>query len=250
MTNVEMATVARLVGEPARAAMLTALLGGRALTALELACDAGVTPQTASSHLSKLTGAGLLAVNKRGRFRYYRLASPLVGEALEAVMVLGAESTESAKGTKSVKNTGNTASTASAHTVPSIDPVLRRARTCYDHLAGKLGVALADALAKAHYIILDHDAGEVTQAGMAFLTDLGVDLERPFSKSRRVFCRPCLDWSERRPHLAGFVGAALANYCFDQGLLKRQRHGRALTITERGSVEFRKSFGIHVGDRE
>lgn len=225
MTTPALAAVARLVGEPARAAILTALIGGRALTALELACEAGVTPQTASAHLPKLTDAGLLAAKKQGRFRYYQLASPLVGHALEAVMVLAAQSNPSAS------------------TAPGIDPALRLARTCYDHIAGELGVAIADALVREHYLVLDHDAGEVTPEGIAFFDDLGVELARP-AGSRRVFCRPCLDWSERRPHLAGFVGAALANYCFDRGLLKRQRHGRALTITDLGLAEFRKSFGI------
>ncbi|MBA3776093.1 MAG: transcriptional regulator, partial [Betaproteobacteria bacterium] len=163
---------------------------------------------------------------KQGRFRYYRLASPLVAQALEAVMVLAAQSAPSARAE------------------PRIDPALRRARTCYDHIAGELGVAITDALVSERYLVLDHDAGEITPEGVAFFNGLGVDFAPPPSGTRRVFCRPCLDWSERRPHLAGYAGAALATYCLDRGLLKRQRHGRALTITALGLAEFRKSFGI------
>src|SRR5579871_3034623 len=166
------AATAALLGDPARANILAALLDGRALTAKELAFAAHVTPQTASGHLAKLTDGGLLAAEKQGRHRYYRLASPLVGQMLEGVMAVagGARRTEWRGG-----------------------EALRTARTCYDHLAGRLGVALADALAERGHVALGPDGGEVTEAGVEFLQEFGA---AP-APGRRVFCRPCLDWSER-----------------------------------------------------
>jgi DNA-binding transcriptional ArsR family regulator len=216
-----MATIAALLGDPARANILTVLMDGRALTAKELAFAARVSPQTTSGHLAKLTDAGLLTPDRQGRHRYFRLASPLVGHMLESVMAVAG---------------------------PDPSPVrpwrggdaLRTARTCYDHLAGRLGVALADALTAADHVTLSADGGEVTPSGHAFLRDFGAEP----AGGKRVFCRPCLDWSERRAHIAGKLGAALAARCLDLGWIERQRDSRAVTITTAGRNGFAHTFGI------
>jgi DNA-binding transcriptional ArsR family regulator len=218
-----MASVAALLGDPARANILTALMDGRALTAKELAFAAHVSPQTASGHLARLTEASLLAAEKQGRHRYFRLASPLVGQMLESVMaVAGPEST-----TPTTWRGGE---------------ALRTARTCYDHLAGRLGVALADALTEGGHVALSHDGGEVTDRGHAFLCDFGAEP----APGKRVFCRPCLDWSERRSHIAGRLGAALATRCMDLKWIERQRDSRAVTITAAGTQGLAETFGIHL----
>jgi DNA-binding transcriptional ArsR family regulator len=218
-----MASVAALLGDPARANILTALMDGRALTAKELAFAAHVSPSTTSGHLARLTDAALLAVEQQGRHRYFRLASPLVGQMLESVMaVAGPELRPAGKWRGS--------------------EALRTARTCYDHLAGRLGVALADALADAGHVALAHDGGEVTEQGHAFLRDFGAEP----AAGKRVFCRPCLDWSERRTHIAGRLGAALATRCLGLGWIERQRDSRALTITAAGTRGFAATFGIHL----
>ena len=219
--STRIATIAALLGDPARANMMSALFDGRALTAKELAFAAHVTPQTASGHLAKLADGGLLAAEKQGRHRYYRLASPLVGQMLEGVLAVA--------GPEPARPTTWRGSEA-----------LRGARTCYDHLAGRLGVALADALAERGHVALGTDGGEVTEEGRRFLADFGAEP----GPGRRVFCRPCLDWSERRPHLAGRVGAALACRCFELGWIARQRDTRAVAITSAGRTGFRESFGI------
>ena len=216
---IRMASIAALLGDPARANILTALMDGRALTAKELAFAAHVSPQTTSGHLERLTGANLLTVQKQGRHRYFRLASPLVGQMLESVMaVAGPEPKPIWRGGQA----------------------LRTARTCYDHLAGRLGVALADSLTNAGHVTLSQDGGEVTERGHAFLCDFGAE---PVA-GKRVFCRPCLDWSERRPHLAGRLGAALAARCLDLRWVERQRDSRAVTITAIGMQGFADTFGI------
>src|ERR1700733_149142 len=178
--STRIAATASLLGDPAGANMLAALMDGRALTAKELAYAAHVTPQTASGHLAKLADGGLLTGEKQGRHRYFRLASPLVCHLLEGVMAV----------------------TAPEHARPTTwrgGDALRTARTCYDHLAGRLGVALADALSDRGHVAFGTDGGEVTELGQRFLDDFGASP----APGRRVFCRPCLDWSERRPHLAG-----------------------------------------------
>ncbi len=225
ITAVDMAMVAALVGDPARANILSALTDGRAQTATELTYAARVSPQTTSGHLAKLTEARLLSVKKQGRHRYYRLASPLIGRMLEAVMAVAAVAPP-------------------RHRSPSkIDDALRTARTCYDHLAGRLGVALADALVAQHGIVLGEDGGEVTSTGSRILTGFGIDLATA-EQQRRTFCRPCLDWSERRPHLAGSIGAALASRCFELGWIERQRDSRAVSVTKRGRSGFADTFNL------
>jgi DNA-binding transcriptional ArsR family regulator len=223
--DVRMAEVAALVGDQARANILSALMGGRALTASELVHAAGVSPQTTSGHLGKLADGCLITCVKQGRHRYYRIATPRVAEMLEGIMAVVAD--------------------APPHHRPSskLDDAMRTARTCYDHFAGKLGVGLTDALCAHGYVALSGEGGEVTDSGVAFLEKFGVDLGAARSR-RRIFCRPCLDWTERRPHLGGSVGAALAQRCFDLDWLKRMRESRALTLTPAGRRGLSQTFGV------
>jgi DNA-binding transcriptional ArsR family regulator len=227
--NLNVAEVAALVGDPARINILAALMDGRALTSKELSYIAGVTPQTTSGHLAKLTKANLLVLMKHGRRHYYRIASPLVGQMLESIMAV-----------------------ASAQTPPlrlrpsRMEERMRTARTCFDHLAGRLGVALADTLVKRGHVALVQDGGEVSESGFAFLSELGVALDRG-RQSRRVFCRPCLDWSERRIHIAGAVGARLCERCLELGWIKQLETTRALEITAEGRQGLADWFGIDLG---
>jgi len=219
------AEVAALVGNPARANVLLALLDGQALTASELAYAAGVSPQTTSGHLAMLREANLLTVAKQGRHSYYKLASPLIGQMLEGIMAVAADGPQRYR----PRWRG--------------DDALRTARTCYDHLAGKLGVALADALTAHDQVVLSDDGGIVTPTGEEFLGSFGIDVGA-LAPAKRAFCRPCLDWSERRPHLAGAVGAALARHCFALGWVTRVRDSRAVAIPPKGRDGFAKTFGI------
>ncbi len=223
----QLAEVAALVGDPARANILCALLDGRALTATELAFAAGVSPQTTSGHLGKLLGANLLVLMRQGRHRYYRLAGPQVGQMIEGIV--------------------NVALTGPPRFQPrsKLDDKLRQARTCYDHFAGLLGVGLAERLTERELVVLGEEAGEVTAAGERFLAKLGVDLSAARAK-RRVFCRPCVDWTERRSHIGGAVGAALANRCFELKWIERVRDSRALTITQAGRRGLMETFGLEV----
>jgi DNA-binding transcriptional ArsR family regulator len=225
------AETAALVGEPARAAMLAVLMDGRALTAAELAATAGVTPQTASGHLGRLAEAGLLAVARQGRHRYHRLASPAVARMVEAIMQVAGAVPRQAKPPR----------------VGPADAALRAARTCYDHLAGQLGVGVADALVERGHVELGADGGAVTPEGEAFFARFGI-APRPDGTRRggRPFCRPCLDWSERRPHLAGTLGAALCARCLDLGWVRRLPGTRALDITRAGRQGFGATFGIEM----
>jgi DNA-binding transcriptional ArsR family regulator len=225
MSDPRLAEVAALVGDPARANILSALMDGRALTAGELACAARVSPQTTSGHLAKLAEAKLLTLEKQGRHRYYRLASPLVGRMLEGIMAVAAEGPPRYR------------------PASKLDDAMRAARSCYDHLAGRLGVGLADALCGRGHVVLADEGGEVTAAGAEFLAGFGLDLDAARGR-RRIFCRPCLDWTERRPHLAGAVGAALAVRCFDLGWIERRRDGRALIITSAGRRGLAETFAL------
>lgn len=223
--DVRIAEVAALIGDQARANILAALMGGRALTASELVYAAGVSPQTTSGHLAKLVDGRLIAGVKQGRHRYYRIATHRVAEMLEGIMAVVADAPP-------------------RHRPPSkLDDAMRNARTCYDHFAGKLGVGLTDALCAQGHIALTDEAGEVTTAGAIFLEKFGVDLAAARSR-RRIFCRPCLDWTERRSHLGGSVGAALAQRCFDLGWLERIRGSRALTVTKAGRRGLSEAFGL------
>lgn len=223
-----MVEVAALVGDTARATMLAALMGGQALTSSELASLAHVSRPTASEHLGKLVKARLLAVTERRRHRYYRIASPLVAKMLESIKAVAAIETPARYRPRSAS-----------------DDALRFARTCYDHLAGQLGVAIADALVVKRYLVLTEEGGEVTGAGKRFLTEFGADLATKPGQ-RRVFCRACLDWSERRYHVAGVVGTAIWQRCAALGWVTRQRDGRAVRLTPSGHKGLRRTLGIEL----
>lgn len=228
------AEIAALAGDPARAGMLHALMGGRALTASELARVAGITPQTATGHLSRMTAAGLLSVEKQGRHRYHRLATPAVAQMMESIMRVASSQNP----------------TRPKLSVGPRDAAMRAARTCYDHLAGRLGVALTDALVAHGHAELTSEAGVITHSGVAFLSRIGIDVaalvERRARRSARILCRPCLDWSERRPHLAGSVGAELCSQSFAHGWLRRIEGTRAVAITPKGYRIFREQFGAQL----
>lgn len=222
------AEVAAAVGEPARAAMLAALMDGRALTATELAEVAAITPQTASGHLARLTAVGLVAVEKQGRHRYHRLASSEVARMIESVMQIA----------------GGVALACAPRRVGPKDAALREARSCYDHLAGALGVSIADALQARGAVEIADDAATLTETGWAQMQALGLLGFNGDLRGTRPVCRPCLDWSERRPHLAGVLGAAICTYALDQGWVRRRAGTRALEITPAGRVGFRQTFGV------
>ncbi len=230
MTNIAsglaVAEIGALVGDVARANMLHALMAGRALTAGELAWIGGVGASTASEHLAKLAASGLVAVEKQGRHRYFRLSSPAVARMLEGISAVVA--TEGPQRYRPASR---------------IDEALRRARLCYDHLAGRLGVALCEALTKRECVLLSEDGGVVTEAGQRFFIDLRIDLGQ-LQRRRLLFCRPCLDWSERRHHLAGSLGAALAARCFELGWIEPIRDSRAVAVTRQGREGLASRFGI------
>ena len=224
-----MAEIAALIGDPARANMLAAMLDGRAHAAGELAASAGIAAPTASGHLGKLLEGGLIEVAAQGRHRYYRLASVDVARTLEGIMTLSAEPAPRGRAT------------------PRIPPALREARTCYDHLAGRLGVAIADALIADETIVFDDGAAAVTEKGRVRLAQLGLDLGRPCGRSRRPLCRLCLDWSERRPHLAGMIGLALLEQLMALHWIRRKPESRAISITPLGRQELERTFGFTTG---
>src|SRR6266704_1990727 len=221
------AEIAALLGDPARATMVAALLDGRALTASELAFAARITPQTASAHLAKLTEAGLVSVVRNGRHRYFRLVSPAVVEMIDGIVAVALEKR------------------------PRYHPLSRQARAlgaariCYDHLAGRLSVDLTDSFVAREYVVLDDEAAEITRAGIRFFTEFGIELPK-LRSTRRRFCRLCLDWTERRPHIAGSVGAALTKRCFDLGWTERMKHSHAVIVTTSGEHGFLETFGIGV----
>ncbi len=228
--TLDLAEIGALVGDPARANILAALMDGRALTAGELAYVAGVMPQTASGHLAKLSEANLLALEKQGRHRYYRLHSPLVGRMLEGILAVAAVQLPPRR------------------LPPSrIEEQMRMAHTCYDHIAGRLGVGIADALTGRGHVVLAEDGGEVTETGAAFLADFGIETAAR-KRSQRAFCRTCLDWSERRPHIAGAIGARVLARCLDLSWVERRRDTRALRITDEGRRGFAEAFGVLLPD--
>jgi DNA-binding transcriptional ArsR family regulator len=229
ITGPIIAEIAALVGDPARATMVSALLDGRALTASELASAARITPQTASTHLAKLTEAGLLSMVRSGRQRYFRLASPAVADMIDGIAAVVLEKR------------------------PRYRPLSRQAcalsaaRICYNHLAGRLSVDLTDSFVAREYVVLDDEAAEITTAGTRFLTEFGIEL--PARRSTRShFCRLCLDWTERRPHIAGAVGAAITTRYFDLGWLERIKRSHAVVVTPSGRRGFLKTFGIDTSE--
>jgi len=219
----DIALLGALIGDPARANMLTALMSGKALTASELAAEAGVTVQTASTHLKKLEAAALLTQRKQGRHRYFTLADDDVGSVLEALMGLAAK--------RGLLRT---------RTGPK-DPALRKARVCYNHLAGELGVRLYDGLLAQGYLAAHGDALELTQAGATEMTEFGIDLAA-LSRSRRPLCKSCLDWSARRTHLAGALGTAFLSRVYELGWASRENGSRVIRFTQSGENNLLRRF--------
>lgn len=228
-TEPQFATIAALLGDPARANIARALMDGRARTAKELALIAGVTPQTASGHLGKLVAADLLSVIAQGRHRYYRLASSLVACTIESLMALAGER-------PLPRHRHNAALTGA----------LRCARTCYDHLAGRLGVHIHDHLLLQGGLLpatggdQDYRVGE---PGRRLLARMGIDTDA-VARQRRGFARPCLDWSERVPHLAGGLGAAIAGRCFELGWIAPRPDSRAVSLTAAGRKGLAEIFDL------
>lgn len=232
MTTVaSLAGIAASIGNPARASMLVTLMDGRALTAGELARAAGVMPPTASGHLGRMLEDGLIALEQQGRHRYYRLANGSVAALIENMLSLSGELSGAASRSKSV------------WTGPR-DQELRRARLCYDHLAGEVAVAVTDSMIRRAHLEFGIDGGRVTQRGREFLAEVGIELSPMTGSRQSLFCRPCLDWSERRPHVAGSVGRALYQGFERKGWVRRPSSGRAISITPLGTRELDRHFGF------
>jgi DNA-binding transcriptional ArsR family regulator len=217
------ARIAALLGDTARADVLTALMTDRALTATELAAIAGVTKQTMSAHLSKLLDAALVAVDQQGRHRYFRLADEDVAGLLESLM-------------------GVAFRTGAVRLVSSPrEPALRKARICYDHLAGELGVMAYESLLRHGAFALSRDELQLSESGVEWFRSLGIDTDAA-ARQRRTFCRPCMDWSERRYHLAGSLGAALLSRMQDLKWASRDKSSRVIRFTPRGQRAFLDLF--------
>ncbi len=219
-----MAMIASLVGDPARSNMLTALMSGRALTATELAQEAGITPQTASSHLAKLEAGHLIVPEKQGRHRYFRLSGSDVATVLEGLMGLAAR-----------------AGHLRVRTGPA-DPGLRRARVCYDHLAGDFGVLMLDSMTEKKLLRISKDDIALTPQGERFVADFGIDLAA-LGSLRRPLCKTCLDWSVRRSHLAGSLGAAILARLYELKWAKREKGNRVVAFSPSGAARFTALFG-------
>lgn len=228
-TDATASSIAAAIGEPARARMLYTLIDGRARTSTELAVVADVTPSTASVHLQRLKTCGLVLLHAQGKHRYYNLAGPRVAAALEALSVLAGGSRDAF--------------------VPNTPNYLRAARTCYDHIAGTLGVALHDRFRKLGWLSVQSRSAahthtyEVTAPGMKAFSDLGIDLAAAQALRRR-FAFACLDWSERRPHLGGALGAAFLAVALKRRWVTKELDSRALSVTRSGRNEMRARFGL------
>jgi DNA-binding transcriptional ArsR family regulator len=224
VADVDISTPASLIGDPTRAAFMLALSEAQALPASELANRAGVTRSTASIQLAKLVDGGLLTVERHGRHRYYALADPAIAAAIESLAVIAPR-----RPARSLKEA-------------RIGSDLQAARTCYDHLAGALGVAVFEALLSKRLL-----SGDLrpTKTGTRRFADLGIDVDQ-VSRNRRAFARPCLDWTERRHHLAGALGAALAARFFELGWVERTRESRAIRVTPAGRRRLGKEFGLEL----
>ncbi len=222
----DIARLGSLLGDPARANMLNVLMDGRALTVSELSAAAGIGLPTASAHLSQLESGGLLTHHKQGRHRYYAIASSEIGALLEQFMsfadMLGHKRLQT--GPKDIK--------------------LRKARVCYNHLAGEMGVALFEGLLAREYLSFHEGSPNLTPAGRTAVASLGIDIA-DLEKKTRPLCRSCLDWSERRTHLAGSVGQALLDRMFELGWARRQRDSRAIEFSPSGKTKFNKFFATN-----
>ena len=217
------ARIASLLGDPARADVLSALLTDRALTATELASIAGVTKQTMSAHLSKLLDAALLKVDRQGRHRYFRLADEDVADLLESLMGVAFR-------------TGAVRLLSSPR-----EPALRKARVCYDHLAGEFGVAAYEALLRQDAFAMSREELRLSKSGVDWFKRFGIDTDAA-ARRRRIFCRPCMDWSERRYHLAGSLGAALLSRFHELKWATRDKSSRVVRFTPGGERAFRELF--------
>lgn len=216
------AVVANLIGDNARAKMLTALLGGKALTATELALEADIMPATASSHLAKLLSGDLVCVRKQGRHKYFQLKDHAVAELLEQLLSISA------------------ATSRHIATGPA-DRTLRQARVCYDHLAGETAVALYDSLLAQQLITEQLHEPALTVKGESFFQQIGADLPR-LSATKRPLCKTCLDWSERRSHLAGSLGQWILADVFSKNWASREPDSRAICFTAKGLAAFRRCY--------
>jgi DNA-binding transcriptional ArsR family regulator len=215
------AKIAALLGDAGRTDALCALLADRALTASELASIAGVTKQTMSAHLAKLLDASLIAVDQQGRHRYFRLANEDVAGLLESLMGVAFR-------------TGAVRLLSSPR-----DPALRKARVCYDHLAGELGVMAYESMVRNQLLEMSAHDLRPSAAGIAWCEEAGIDTDA-LSRQRRIYCRACMDWSERRYHLAGSLGAALLSRICEQGWAKRDRASRVVHFAPKGERRFRE----------
>jgi len=227
LADAAIAPVAEILSDPARVAMLMALSDGREVPAGELALAAGVTAPTASAHLARLATVGLIGVRREGRHRFYRLVRPELVQAMEALAVLAPEAAPR------------------THRQARIGRAVRAARTCYDHLAGQLGVALTQALVSRGALRPDGTQFELTRAGTDLFEQFGIDLANVRAK-RRGFAPACLDWSERVPHIAGSLGAALLTALFDRGWIERTAESRAVSVTLAGRRGLERMFGVRV----
>jgi DNA-binding transcriptional ArsR family regulator len=225
MTEPNIAFVANLMADPSRAAMCLALVGGEARPAGELATHAGVSAQTASNHLAKLIAGRILRVEQQGRWRYYQLANAEVAHAVEALAVVAPPSS------RSVESNGH----------DGVARRLKEARTCYSHLAGRLGVALADALVAEGWLEDDGRSYRVTVKGARSLRALGIEAN---GRRGEAPARRCLDWTERRAHVAGPVGTALAELALGRGWVRRMRGTRALRVTPSGRAGLQRVFNV------
>jgi len=225
VVDANLVEVAALVGDTARATMLAALMGGQSLTATELATHAGVTKPTMSAHLSKLVDARLLAVESQGRHRYFRLADRDVADLIEHLMGVAYRT-----GAVRVRSSPR-------------EPALRKARVCYDHLAGDLGVLAYESLAARQFVHASGTRVDVTAAGQRFFRDLGIEPDA-LVRGRRPLCRTCLDWSVRRHHLGGALGAALLERCFALRWARREKGSRVVTFTAGGEDALRRAFSL------
>ena len=217
--------IAALLGDRARSLMLWSLLDGRAYTASELALSADLTLQAASNHLAKLTEAKLLTVERQGRHRYFRFASPETAHVIESMASLVTLSSGTTKKSRQIP-------TAIGH-----------ARTCYDHLAGKFGVAVTEALLKNRYIFDEYGKYVLTEAGIKWFENLGIAIS-DVRKQKRSFAYLCLDWSERKHHLAGALGAALLNALLENDWIRCKKNSREVIVTLKGEIELRKQLNI------
>jgi len=225
--NPNMAEIGSLLGETSRATMLASMMDGRFHTASELAYMAAIKPQTASFHLAKLVEGKLVRVEKQGRHRYFQLAGEEIAQLLESFLAISPPpEVRSLKQSSQMK-------------------LLQDARTCYDHLAGKLGVQLTESLLNAGFLKLEVKQFLITAEGAQFFMDFGLDLD-DLKRKRRSFSHACLDWSERRYHLAGALGEGMLTHFLSLGWVTRVPSIRAIKVTEKGRAGFKEVFKIEI----